>query len=418
MFVYMRFEQALMWNRNMTKQVIVTPTGKVKGIRGLYKTTSSNRFYVRYACQGVDRQLTIHPKNQTFSGLEKAARKGLTELKKLVRTELPKTREYVQASSQDTIANAQDALSKVIIWHWGKRGCCQRQISRLLCHTRDMCLCSTQDVNINTMLNAHNLNLSRQAVENDASSNSLKHQKYKDINNVFTELIRIGSHHGSNPTLALIRPKAPQTTRTAELTFEDAAKVIAFIRKDETADSIKRAEAELVLRLCMETGQRPNDIHRWNLLNLTPDRHYQFESHKTGTKHRVNHLISKTSQALAMTIVLMRGGVTEYGHKNLNRYTSDTPYMSFWRYTSSVYGIYINSIIHRLVGADKVLYSARHFFISEVFRMTESEFWAEVFTHEGRTANTKHYLHPDQQRADAILTEISRRLDAAIELAA
>ncbi len=60
------------------------------------------------------------------------------------------------------------------------------------------------------------------------------------------------------------------------------------------------------------------------------------------------------------------------------------------------------------------MYNARHFFISEIFRRTESEFWAEVFTHEGRNTNQRHYLHPEQKKADEILTDYMNSLEEAI----
>ena len=401
--------------QTMTKQVVVSRTGKVQGIKGLYKDLSSSRFFVRYSYHGVDKQLTIFPKNQTFSGLEKEASKGLTELKRRVKDAVCELEPEIMASPKDKIERAQDALVNAIQKHWAKRGSSEKHVVRLLRFTKGMCLCTTSKAKDRNLINEHNHIAAMEMVENGAFSESQRMEAYKSINNVFTELIHAEIHFGNNPSVSLIRPKQISNSRTVELTFEDVASVIRYIREDQTIDAIKRVEAELFIRLCVETGQRPGDIHRFNIMNLTPDRHYHFDNHKTSRKHRVSHVISDASMNLAMTAIVMRGGQVEYPQAIRNRFGEDDEYSSFWRFCMVVYSDYLNSIIHKLIGIDKTLYCARHFFISEMFRMTDSEIWAEVFTHEGRNVNQKHYLHVDQERADSLLKEMSNRLDAAID---
>lgn len=47
-------------------------------------------------------------------------------------------------------------------------------------------------------------------------------------------------------------------------------------------------------------------------------------------------------------------------------------------------------------------------------RRTNSEFWAEVFTHEGKTVNQRNYLHPEQKKADEILTGFTNDFQSEI----
>ncbi len=390
--------------KSMTNQVFITESEKVQGIRGLYKDQSSGRFYVRYSFHGIDKQLTICPKNSTFSGLDAAARKGLNELKKIVKSIANDKESDAIVTKKDKISCAQTALVKAVETHWARRGTTQKHIYRLLQFTRGMCLCRPSNRKDASTLDAHNLEIARSVIEGASLSDCQKREAYRSIYTVFNELIHAGIHTGNNPAHFVIRPKHNASIRESELTFEDAAIVIHAIREDKTVDAIKRAEAELFLRLCMETGQRPIDIHMWTPMKMTPDRHYQFSSHKTSRAHRVKHIISKQVQELAMTIVLMRSGSIEYPHKFDNKFGNDEHYSSFWRLTKTVYENYINAIIrHELCDESKTLYCARHFFVSEIFRRTESEFWSEVFTHEGKTINQRNYLHPDQEKADEII---------------
>lgn len=399
----------------MTKPVITTNSGKVQGIRGLYKDPSSNRYYVRYSFHGIDKQLTIYPKCETFSGLERAAAQGLGQLKKQVKATACDVLPVNVQSPKDRISCAQAALIRTIEEHWGKRGTTQKHIKRLLQFTRGMCLCgASSKPKEKAEINAHNLRISRDLVEDVRLSGSRRREAYRSIQTVFSELIHACIHHGDNPAAHLIRPKEVVGVRDEVLTFDDAARVIMSIRKDEGTEPLKRAEAELFLRLCMETGQRPIDIHMWTPARIDTEFHYQFVSHKTARKHRAKHIISKRVQELASMIIIQRGGVIEYQHELKNAYAKNEAYDAFWRYSQRVYEDYINGIIKRVIGPEKSVYCARHFFVSEVFKMTESEFWAEVFTHEGKTANTRHYLHVDQKKADEILLKISSALDDAI----
>lgn len=397
----------------VTKQVLVLNSGKIQGIKGLYKDLSSGRFYVRYSRHGVDKQLTVYPKNPTFSGLEKAAAKGLNELKKQVKS-LVCDDLTSACSEKDRVERAADALVLAIQSHWAKRGTTEKHIMRLLQFTRGMCICKTENKKLVSFFDAHNIGVAREIVEGDSLSIGQRAEAYKSIQFVFDELIHIGMHHGCNPAYQLIKPKYAKASRESELNFDDAARVIHFIRHDDGVNPVRRAEAELFLRLCIETGQRPIDVHMWNVSRIIPGNHYQFMSHKTGRKHRIKHLISKQAIDLANTIALMRGGVVEFHHALKNKFGNDEPYQSFWMSGQKAYVDYLNAVIKKVVGGDKSLYCARHFFISEIFRMTNSEFWAELFTHEGKTANTRHYLHASQDEADRLLGIISGGLDLAI----
>ena len=97
---------------------------------------------------------------------------------------------------------------------------------------------------------------------------------------------------------------------------------------------------------------------------------------------------------------------TEYSHNwdKHHRQTGDS-FNSFWSRSFSIYSHRLGKYTKDALGEGVIFYGLKNFFISQLFRHTENEFWAKAFTHEGRGANQKAYLFLDQDKADQILNK-------------
>ena len=129
---------------SMTKPVIIKPSGKVQGIRGLYQDPSSKRMYVRYSYHGIDKQLTIHPKNLTFSELQRAAAKAMNELKREVKARVIKSDEPKTHQTISLIEYGIKRLPEEISKHWGCKGTSQKYINGLLRVTTGLAICDSK----------------------------------------------------------------------------------------------------------------------------------------------------------------------------------------------------------------------------------------------------------------------------------
>lgn len=385
----------------MTKQVVIKPSGKVDGIRGLYISQSSNRVYVRYSFHGFDKQLTIHPKNMTFSELKRESVKALNVLKRSVLNEYSEK----TPAEREPVSPVEYGIKKlpiVISKHWSFKGRSQCYIDYLIFSTKGLAICEKDcKSNINA-IDKHNAEVAQKIISTEGLSQSQRFKLFNAINICFTQLISSGRHFGLNPVRDVPKPIYTARRRNGELNFEQAAKVLLLIRNDKTCAPIKRLECELFFRLAVETGQRPKDIYMFNVAWIDNE-HYQFRSHKTKTEHRVKHLLSRRVLDLISQIIIARSGSISYHQKWKNKHVSDEEFDCFWSLALFTYEFYLNVIIRNNIDENLSLYSARHFFVSEIFRTTESEFWAEVFTHDGKNTNQRNYLHPEQRKADDVL---------------
>ena len=124
-------------------------------------------------------------------------------------------------------------------------------------------------------------------------------------------------------------------------------------------------------------------------------------SHKTGRFQRVLHLLSPDTRNLINEIVLMRG-CTEYSHSwdKHHRQTGNS-FNSFWSKSFSIYSHRLGKYTKEALGEDCIFYGLKDFFISQIFRHTENEFWAKA----PRPSCVKAYLFLDQDKADQILSK-------------
>lgn len=384
----------------MTVAVVVKASGKVEGIRGLYKDQSSQRFYVRYAKDGIDRQLTVNPRGETFTALSRAASKGLTELKRLVELELGNTNSGASrgAKKVDTVLEGVQALPMVIEALWTQKGVSARCIKELKNYCLGLALCGVRDKKAIEAIDAHNSSEMAKKL-GSALSDCSKVKLYGQIKAVFKSLIEKNRHFGQNPTMGFDAPRHTAQREEREITFEDMRKILDTT-KTAVKETIRQKEITLFFRLLSETGQRPIDLYRFDARKIE-NRHYRFSSHKTGKTHRVSHLLSDTSLDLIEEIKELRG-VDAYTWTDKNSVKNEE-IVCFWSLSWRVIQSETRKLCSEALGEGAKLYTTRHHFISEIFRRTGSEFWASAYTHEGDTANTKHYLHIDQMEADKIL---------------
>lgn len=390
----------------MTKKVIIKPSGKVDGIRGLYKDCSSGRWYVRLSFHGIDKQVTIECKNETFSGLERAAGRALRILKKEVESISTGEMETNKRNPALLFSNGEKALQNAIKKRWTLKGTSEKKIKEYMRHCSGLVLCENK--HFASTIDAHNVREAQGRIYNDGCSNQSREERFCTINTVFKQLILCGVHKGSNPCDSIPKPKHCVNRRLDEFTFERAAEVIKAIREQFKNNDVRRDEHELFFRLCFETGQRPKDVYLFDARDIK-DGHYHFSSHKTERFQRVSHKLSNEVMELTRRLIDARKSIF-FSQRWKNEFVGDEVFECFWETSFAMFSRALNNIIHKLYGPSVSLYYTRHFFVSEVFRITGSEFWAEAFTHEGRNANEIHYLHPDQEKADEILIEYQRRL--------
>lgn len=397
--------------KDMTKPVIIKPSGKVQGIKGLYQNPSSKRMYIRYSFHGIDRQQTIYPKNMTFSELQRTASKAMTELKKTVKSQVPDT-VSVKPQAVSVIEYGIKKLPQEISKHWGCKGTSQKYIAELLKVTAGLSICDSKRQSDIAEVDRHNKTRAAEIIQEKGLTQCQKFKRYYGIRQCFDTMITLQLHRGVNPIIEIPRPIYIQGRKTAVLDFDTSAKVILAIRQSRYAP-VKRLELELFFRLCVETGQRPKDIYMFDATKIS-EGHYSFRSHKTRREQRVRHLLSDSVLRLISEIILARSGAASYEQIWENKHGVDETFQAFWHAPFGSFSRDLNKLVHAIAGNDVSLYAAKHFFITEMFRRTGSEFWAEVFTHEGKNVNQRNYLHPEQQKADEILAEFCSDFDMAI----
>lgn len=395
--------------REMTKPVVVKQSGKVVGIRGLYRAPTTGRLYVRYSYHGKEKQRTVFPKNQTFSELEKTALKTFSELKKEVQAEfVSKPRPRILTKKQ-LVSIGIKRLAALVQERWALRGCTYAHIHRLLKSCEKLAICESKRQKDIEIIEEYNKEQVNELLNGEGITPYMKFNNYTNVSNVFMAMIQDGFHHGKNPAMYFAKVRTPMNRKKCNFNFEVAAEILRLIEK---IDHRLVKEFVLFFRLCVETGQRPIDVYFFDMRKIE-DKHYYFLSHKTKREQRVSHRLSDDVLSLVEEIVSERE-CEFYKHVLKNRLGNDEHLESFWTLGVDTYSGMINRIFKEH-HPEATLYQARHFFVSEIFRMTDSDFWAEVFTHEGHTANTRHYLHIDQDKADEILIRFCDSFKSTLE---
>ena len=391
--------------KDMTKPVIIKASGKVQGIKGLYQNPSSKRMYIRFSFHGVDRQMTVYPKNMTFSELQRTAAKAMTELKKTVKSQVPDT-VSTKPQAISVIEYGIKKLPEEISKHWGCKGTSQKYIAELLKVTAGLSICESKRQTDIAEVDRYNKAKAAEIVMASDLTQCQKFKRYYGIRQCFDTMIQLQLHRGVNPIIEIPRPIYVQGRKTAVLTLEMSARVLVGIRTAKI-EKTNRLELELFFRLCVETGQRPKDIYMFDATKIS-EGHYPFRSHKTRREQRVLHVLSNGALQLISEIIIERNGVAVYEQSWPNKHGTDEVFQSFWSAKFDHISKSINKTIHSVVGEGVSLYAAKHFFITEIFKRTGSEFWAEVFTHEGKNVNQRNYLHPEQAKADEIISALCR----------
>lgn len=396
---------------SMTKPIVFRRSGKVEGIKGLYKSPTSGRFYVRYSYHGIDKQATILPTKCTFSELERCARTALTKLAKEVKTEFIKILNAKTIVQLDVVEVGRIKLQKLIEKDWSARGVSENHIKRLLRLSEHFSLCFENRKAEIKRIDDHNIEALRGEL-NNANTQYMKHSIYDCVNTVFKHAISTNCHYGHNPCCYVSKPKFCPMHRQDEMTFDIIRDVYNSLIEDAKGNNTY-FEYALFFRLCVETGQRPSDVFRFDVQKLDGN-HYQFWSQKTMRTHRVLHKLSKPVISMIGELFVRRGGISLYSHTNKNSFCNDEEFNSIWRNSLTTYTAFLTERIKKFSKGKATLYHTRHFFITEIFSMTESEFWAGVFTHEGKDTNQKNYLHIKQEKADEIMGAYTEEIERCL----
>ncbi len=387
------------------RKVIVSQTGKVDGIPHLFCDLASGRYFVRYKRGSIDRTATLHGlKSSAFSTLQRAADKAFRELKAEVDRELFIEPDKAPTSRKSPIELGQEKLTEAINRIWSAKGVSPSRMKELQNFCAGLALTTNRDARAIAEVDIYNQR-TLEAKYAAMPATATKKKALDGITTVFTMLITHGLHTGKSPMLSSAVEIAPAPRQNHEIDFKGACAIIRAIRADEKTKPVMRKELELYVRLAIETGQRPLDIYLLDVSRIDATGHYEFLSHKTGAYQRVMHLLSHETRNLINEITIMRG-CTSYTHTwDAKHRQCGEQFTSFFASSFSIYSHRLSQYTKQALGEDCIFYGLKDFFISTLFKHTESEFWAKAFTHEGRGANQKAYLFVDQQKADQILSE-------------
>lgn len=361
-------------------------------IAHLFCDVSSGRYFVRYKRGKIDRTATLHGlKSFAFSTLQRAADKAFRELKAEVNRELYTEPEKAPHSSKSPIELGQEKLTEAIGRIWTSRDVSPSRLRDLQRFCSGLAITTSRDARAIAEIDAYNqktLEANYEAMPTTAT----KQKALGSVSTVFTALITRGLHTGKAPMLsgAVIVPPTPRQNN--EIDFKGACAIIRTIRADESTPAVLRKELELYVRLAIETGQRPIDLYLLDVSRIDSTGHYEFLSHKTGRFQRVLHLLSPETRNLINEIVLMRG-CTEYSH-NWDKHHCQTgdSFNSFWSRSFSIYSHRLGKYTKDALGEGVIFYGLKDFFISQLFRHTENEFWAKAL-HMRAVGQTKRLIY-------------------------
>lgn len=357
------------------RKVEIGSNFKVKGIRGLYLNPNTGRYWVRYCSGNIDRQRSFAPSNVTFSGLERRAAVELRALKKEVEAELKSSPSSIKPKPNNAFDAVQE-LEKAIDTVYADR-VTPHTYQKMKRHLQGYKLAKFEKTacEIDTFNRQHLLQ------KLASHTPSMQEECFAKVSTAFKKLITIGLHKGTNPCDFVKPPKKVTASREGFFAPSELMQV-----KEALTDE----EAKLFFELCCVTGQRPVDVHRLNLENVTPC--FKFYNSKTNRANRVACLIPDD--------IVTRCHVIKK-----------------WSRSQDTYSAIINETIRNLFGEDesRTLYHVRHSFLTNLRSMGNALEDCKLWTHAGSDAAELHYIHESQDRANTILIPYLQSLGYALE---
>lgn len=191
------------------RPIVVSTSGKVEGIRGLFKDERTGRFFVRKTIKTadgrtLDRQKTVQVNtNLTFSGLERLALKALKDLEKEMRPVLETLPTPSAKQPKSPVEAGQAQLKKFLESEKGKYSAKTWAEKAKRCE--GFALVTRSLLKSEEVISSHNKNLLLEKLEKYEGRNEAT-EIFKDLSSVFNSALKAGVHVGVNPTSLVKKP--------------------------------------------------------------------------------------------------------------------------------------------------------------------------------------------------------------------
>lgn len=366
------------------------PCGKVVGIKGLY-LSPTGRWYVRKSIEGVDRELTLEgmPENVTFSGLERAAKKGLIELVRRMRPDVQRAKSKAEASAvsaeaRTAIERGQEAVSR----YMEKVYCPSvRAVGSRRRHEMEGFAFVTKDLRREEdEIALHNVALlnERIAALEEAGHMVAAYDYRRHVQAVFSRAISYGAHKGTNPATDARKPCDLRSEDKRWVSMEESARVQAelpgWLQEHHYNDA--KATEVCALHYLMTLGMRASSAIRFraDALETDPDGTIRYWVVNTKTNRRM-----PVSQIIEPKMVFLLRKIEHFTY-------------SKWSLLEA-----LNAAIPEILGKDLRAKHLRHGFITEVIASREFSYYdARRLTHKTQDIAENHYNGLSQASADAV----------------
>ena len=191
------------------KPIIISTSGKVEGIRGLFKDERTGRFFVRKTLKTadgrvLDRQKTVQVNtNLTFSGLERLALKALKDLEKEMKPVLETLPTPSAKATKSPVEAGQAQLKKFLESEKGKYS--EKTWAEKAKRCEGFALVTRSLLKSEEAISSHNKNLLLEKLARYEGRNEAT-EIFKDLSSVFNSALKAGVHVGVNPTSLVKKP--------------------------------------------------------------------------------------------------------------------------------------------------------------------------------------------------------------------
>lgn len=191
------------------KPVVVSASGKVEGIKGLFKDERTGRFFVRKTIKTpdgklLDRQKTVHVNaNLTFSGLEILAQRALKALEKEMRPIVDAMPTPAPKAQKTPLEQGQIQLKRFLEGEKGKYS--SKTLGEKMKRCDGFALVTRSLLNDEATITEHNKNLLIERLAKYEGRNEAS-EIFKDLSSVFNSALKAGVHVGVNPTALVKKP--------------------------------------------------------------------------------------------------------------------------------------------------------------------------------------------------------------------
>lgn len=191
------------------RPIVISTSGKVEGIKGLFKDERTGRFFVRKTIKTadgrvLDRQKTVQVNtNLTFSGLERLALKALKDLEKEMKPVLETLPTPSAKQSKSPVEAGQAQLKKFLESEKGKYS--EKTWAEKAKRCEGFALVTRSLLKSEEVISSHNKNLLLEKLEKYEGRNEAT-EIFKDLSSVFNSALKAGVHVGVNPTSLVKKP--------------------------------------------------------------------------------------------------------------------------------------------------------------------------------------------------------------------